>query len=227
MELAIFTLECLVKSSPHSKRIPNVTKAIVASVPSNKVSEFVLRVSSREIFGCHRLRTLVLFECCAMSPFLLLDAVLRSTPSDTLKAAVRLFPIQGVTEVLRFASANHDNFSAVVSKLEGLEEFRGVDLGKFAEKWSASNVRKVVDVTCETLNIAPPEEASDFRVTAVIPALMQSFLRGEMEDQDFIPIFRQLTKDDATLTNTTLDSMATTTMASSAPPQSAAGNPII
>ena len=206
-ELALFMLECLAKSSSHSKCIHRVAKAVITVIPSHRASGFVIQVGLREIFGRHRLHAVALFECCALSPFLLLDAVFQSTPADTLKAAVRFFPVQGVTEVLRFAAANYGDFPAVVTKLEGLEEFQGVDLGKFAEKWSANNVRKVIDTTCETLKISPPREAPNFRVAAAIPSLMASYLRGEMEDQDFIPIFRQLTNGDASLIDITLNSI--------------------
>ena len=165
----------------------------MAGVLSGKaLHEFASFVIYSNVLGYGPLHAASKLNYFITSPLILFDWMAKKVNVVTLRTAAKMFPKAAVMEVVRLVAVNYDNVDAILTLIR--EKLGGAEYGvgyKF-DDWSPTKVRRFIHVVTQAIGEKPPPEARPVYIVVGLKPSVDSFLRSEMELQDFVTVFRTL-----------------------------------
>ena len=189
-------MEVIVEKTPSHRRDTEIVAAITASLRGTELHRFAMGLVTDNILGCGRLHAAIKAKYFNLSPFVLLDDIFLRHMSKNLEVGVRMFSRTEVVEVVRFVANNFNDFDAVKRKLATVPSFQKVDLEQLRGSWKLLEIRRFIILACKLIGCALPQEATKVFVAIALPPFLDAYGRGEMEDQDALPIFKAMVAGD-------------------------------
>ena len=95
-------------------------------------------------------------------------------------------------EVVRFVVENFNDVDAVFARLKTTDCYRHANLEQYRESWKLEYIRRWVLCICNALSEPLPDTVTPIIMKIAIPPTLKAYNRGEMEDDDFVPVFKSV-----------------------------------
>ena len=198
MDFCFATLKRYLEDATDEGRSSKIIKAMMAMFSGQYLDDFAHRIINKNILKRGRIHSITKLNFYLVSPYVLLDAIFFRFDADALRISARMFPRQDVMEVMVFAAENFERFDAVENRLKKLKEYDGADFAALAPSWKPRYIRRLIVAACKVIGEDPPKQTVPVAIAMSLPQLITSYERHEIEEQDFVPIFRSVVGKDET-----------------------------
>ena len=180
------------KRAGDRKRRAKVVTALMRLIKGEEAKrEFVMRVLAYDLLQRGRIQAITTMEYKNISPYILADFLFTKTDGDLIIKAAKMFGRDEVMEVVKFVAVNFEREDVVLAKLRSFQCFQPfIVIG--SGRWSAYKVREFIVACCRAKEIDPPPEAVPVFMAVGLGPSLDSFLRHEMEMEDFYYVCRDL-----------------------------------
>ena len=157
--------------------------------------EFAIGIIQNDVTGFGRLHAANRLNYFLISPYVLIDGILVSFRADMVRScaiAIAKTAKEEVMEVVKFVAENYDNADAVFARLKTTDCYRVAELEQYRKSWKLTSIRQWVICICNAVGEPLPDAITPIIMEIAIPPTLKAYGRGEMEDDDFIPIFKSV-----------------------------------
>ena len=162
---------------------------------------FVLKILEDAALGRNRLNVAVNLRFFCMSPIIILDDLFGDHHVEgVLAAAVDNFPVDEVTDVVRFLAVHSRQPKKILARMRQSDCFKVGYYPRVSEStWKEANVKKFIEFVCGRIGIAIPEEAKRPFLRVRLDRELELYAKGETEVQDFYFICAVISDGDHTV----------------------------
>ena len=133
-----------------------------------------------------------------VAPHILTDWVFKKANITPLRTAAKMFPKSAVMEFIRFVATNFNDLGTVLIEIRKQDGLSGYGMNADFDAWTPHRIRAFVHNVCEAVGeLIPPEAKWLYIVVGLTPAI-ESYVKSDIELQDFLPIFRSLVGEEET-----------------------------
>ena len=176
----------------------------------NSLHYFALRVIKKDPFGGGRLRAAAKIQYFAISSYILVDSIFADKrDGDALKFMVRQFRSASVRNVVDCVATHFRGRGAVLNIMRGKECFAGYDVTNPDVKWTNRRIKDFIVDVCRIAELEMPPSTKIVILYVALEPLVDAFLRGETEEDDFFQLAISLASDDSMLFDECIDYVET------------------